>query len=109
MQTDAYYNPVKWATEFECEVQRVKDNFFYGTFCKKIFTYGLPNIDRIFVNKKKKTIVIKWNDGVRTKVKCAKDDTWNVEAGINAAVIKRIIKSNNAYYKDIHKKIEYQD
>lgn len=75
----------------------------------RTFNYGIPNIERIYVNEGKRTIVIKWLTGERTKVKCAKDDTWNVEAGINAAVVKYITKSNNAYYKDIHKKIEYQD
>ena len=78
--------------------------------CKSIIFNGkIPEIERIYVNENKRTIVVKWLTGERTKVKCAKGDTWNVEAGINAAIVKYITKSNHAYYKDIHKKIEYQD
>lgn len=79
---------------------------FYRMFQDR---YNIPEIKKIYIGKKKKSTTIEWSDGTKTKVKCGPGDEYNLEAGINAAVIKKISKSTHFYYKHIRDKIVYTD
>ena len=57
-----------------------------------------PKIKDIYVNKKKQTIVIKWETNETTKVTCDPKDKWDLEKGIMAAITKYVLGNNyNAY------------
>lgn len=71
--------------------------------------YNIPEIKKIYIGKKKKSTTIEWSDGTKTKVKCGFGDEYNLEAGINAAVVKKISRSTHYYYKHIKDKIVYTD
>lgn len=61
------------------------------------------SFDKIWVNKEKKTVVIKWRDGVKTKVKCQDGDTFDAEKGIALCYMKRCFE-NRGCYNDVLKK-----
>lgn len=48
----------------------------------------MVKIENIYVNEKKRTIVVKWYSGETTKVTCAPDDTWDLEKGVAMAIAK---------------------
>ena len=48
-----------------------------------------PKKDEVFVNNKKKTVVIKWADGRMTKVTCDKEDKYDLEKGVLYAMLKK--------------------
>jgi len=53
-----------------------------------------PKIESIYANKKKRTIVIKWQTGETTKVTCHDGDTWDLEKGIMACITKYVLGNN---------------
>lgn len=59
--------------------------------------------EKIWVNKEKKTVVIKWCDGVKTKVKCQDGDSFDAEKGIALCFMKRFF-GNRGCYNDVLKK-----
>ena len=48
-----------------------------------------PVGDEIYVNNKKKTVVIKWADDRMTKATCDKEDKYDLEKGVLYAMLKR--------------------
>lgn len=60
-------------------------------------------IDNIFLNEDKGTVVIKWIDGTRTKVKCQDGETFDAEKGIALCFMKRAFL-NRGCYNDVFKK-----
>lgn len=62
----------------------------------------IPNIKRIIYSDKH-TIVI-WEDGSKTIVKCAGDETFDEYTGFCAAVAKKLFKSTSAVKKVIERK-----
>lgn len=65
--------------------------------------YGIPDIDKIFVNPPYTTI--KWMDGTVTTVKCSSDQEWDRYSGFCAAVVKKLFGSSN----DAKKLLDYAD
>ena len=59
--------------------------------------------DKIWINKEKRTVVIKWKDGVKTKVKCQDGDSFDAEKGIALCYMKRFFE-NRGCYNDVLKK-----
>lgn len=53
-----------------------------------------PKIESIYVNKEKRTTVIKWKTGATTKVTCHESDTWDLEKGIMACITKYVLGNN---------------
>ena len=75
-----------------------------------IHIQGLRNdIVAIYVNKKKEIVALKWSDGEITKVHRRKGDKFDLEAAVNAAIVKRLISSHTEYQKRIEAITEYQD
>ena len=67
------------------------------------------NIVGIYVNRKKELVTIKWSDGEITKVHRRKGDKFDLEAAVNAAIVKRLISSHTEYQKKIEAITEYQN
>lgn len=64
-------------------------------------------IDHIYADVEKRTIVVKWVDGNTTKVKLQEGDNWDLEAGVNAAIVKYLADSHNSYKKFIQNNTTY--
>lgn len=63
------------------------------------------DIENIFVNEEKGTIVVKWGDGATTKVKLEKGDTFDLEAGVSFALLKRLLISHHHLQRVIKDKV----
>lgn len=57
-----------------------------------------PGIEKVIFNPPA-TIVI-WKDGIKTVVKCGKDDVFDPEKGMAMAICKRFFGNKGAYYKE---------
>lgn len=60
-------------------------------------------IENIYLNEDKGTVVIKWIDGTRTKVKCQDGEDFDAEKGIALCFMKRAFH-NRGCYNDVFKK-----
>ena len=60
-------------------------------------------IENIYLNEDKGTVVIKWVDGTKTKVKCQDGETFDAEKGIALCFMKRAFH-NRGCYNDVFKK-----
>ena len=73
--------------------------------------YANPSIEKyihdIYADTEKGVIVVKWADKTITKVKVDSADDWDLEAGVNAAIVKRLYKSHNAFKKFIKANTTY--
>ena len=73
--------------------------------------YADPTIEEyiydIYADPEKGVIVVKWADKTVTKVKVDSADNWDLEAGVNAAIVKRFYKSHNAFKNFITKNTTY--
>lgn len=73
--------------------------------------YADPTIEEyisdIYADPEKGVIVVKWADKTVTKVKVDSADNWDLEAGVNAAIVKRLYKSHNAFKNFITKNTTY--
>ena len=81
------------------------------------FTWGLsdkkeeePNLSKLLYVKKiyadpvKKTTVVIWADGSKTKVKCSDEDVYSLEAGFWAALAKKVYGNYENYSRFLTKK-----
>ena len=59
-------------------------------------------IQKVYINKKKKTVTILWVDNTNTTVTCQNGDTFDEEKGILACYMKRFFE-NRGYYNEIIK------
>lgn len=55
---------------------------------------NLVYIEKVVYNKKKRTTVVIWNDGVVTKSVCHEKDAYNREMGLLLATMKRLTNSD---------------
>ena len=70
----------------------------------------IESIVGIYVNRKKDIVAVKWNDDVVTKVHRRKGDKFDLEAAVNAAIVKRLLVSSHTdYQKKIEAIAEYQN
>lgn len=60
-------------------------------------------IENVYFNEEKRTTVVVWSDGIKTKLKCAPDDIFDKEKGIALAFMKRFY-GNGGKFNDILKK-----
>lgn len=67
-----------------------------------------PEIEHIFVDIENSVIVVAWDSGRKTKVKLKDGDAWDLEAGVNAAIVKEIYAlSHSSYQKLISTHVTY--
>lgn len=73
---------------------------------RKVFNNSILNdgfhIDKIYADKKKKTVAVKWTDGTVTKAKTTED--FDLETGVAMAVLKKVIISHHHLQKIIEKR-----
>lgn len=60
-------------------------------------------IENIYLNEDKGTVIIKWVDGTKTKVKCQDNESFDAEKGIALCFMKRAF-FNRGCYNDVFKK-----
>ena len=54
-------------------------------------------VKKIYADPVKKTTVIVWADGSKTKVKCSDEDVYSLEAGFWSALAKKVYGNYEAY------------
>lgn len=59
----------------------------------------IPKIEKVIFNKP--ATVVLWEDGVKTVVKCDKEDTYDKEKGLLIAILKRLSFNKGAFYKEL--------
>lgn len=102
------------------DIERMYGNYdgsyvnMYDPFGTKVFSSSMQkrdmsafNIENIFVNEEKGTIVVKWGDGATTKVKLEKGDVFDLEAGVSFALLKRLLISHHHLQRVIKDKVIY--
>lgn len=126
---EIYYNinvePVKDHIQLDPIRQRIKEGIermygntvilnMYNPFRTTVFSSSMQKLDmsafdieNIYVNEEKGTIVVKWGDGVTTKVKLEKGDAFDLEAGVSFALLKRLLISHHHLQKVIKEKVIY--
>ena len=82
-----------------------RPRFFTAASYKNRKIYIQPEAEAVYVNKDKRTVVIKWTDETVTKVKCDKKDKFDAEKGVLFAIAKKVL-GNYTNVQDILDKIE---
>lgn len=78
---------------------------YLGMLLEDEFSRGVDSaleknqIDKVYVNETKGTVVIAWKDGNITKSKCAKEDTFDLNVGFAVAYTKYFFGSSSNGYK----------
>ena len=83
-------------------------NIFNQSCTKKLrYIKELPPIKDVFFDIEDKTTTIVWEDGEKTKVKCAPGEKFNYELGVVYAIIKRVYtdKGGKNFSKLINKAV----
>lgn len=130
---EIYYNinvePVKDHIQLDPIRQRIKEDIermygnydgsyvnMYNPFRTTVFSSSMQKLDmsafdieNIYVNEEKGTIVVKWGDGVTTKVKLEKGDAFDLEAGVSFALLKRLLISHHHLQRVIKEKVIYSE
>lgn len=79
------------------EMYRQMLNARYGIDTLNLF----PNIDDVIFSGP--ATVVKWKDGTKTVVKCAKNDNFDPEKGLAMAIAKKALGNKGNYYETIRK------
>jgi len=74
-----------------------------GFFGAAPVTKGLsvPEIEKVIFNNP--TTIVLWADGTKTIVRCGKDETFYEDAGLSAAVSKKLFGSRAAFLREVAK------
>ena len=75
-------------------------------WCSKTYRHEVKNV---WVNRKKLTTVVKFDDDKIVKVKLSEGDEWDVYNAVAIAIAEHVYGSNSAFKKMIDKKMEIQD
>jgi hypothetical protein len=75
-------------------------------WCSKTYRH---EVKHIWVNRKKLTTSVKFDDDKIVKVKLSEGDEWNVYNAVAVAIAEHVYGSNSALKKMIDKKMEIQD
>lgn len=75
---------------------------------KATMSIGKPEdkIKAIFVNRKKRLVVVRWIDNSTTKVKCQPDDDFSVDIGVALAYCYKFFNSKTQFRKVIAEHIK---
>lgn len=82
----------------------LNNNSVYGVMGKSSRMQELPQPKKIIVKPNDEMIIVLWQDGTKTIVKCCEDDNFDVDNGIARAYIKKIYGTNGKFrkqYKDL--------
>lgn len=79
------------------EMHRQMLNARYGIGTASLF----PDIDDVIFSGP--ATIVKWKDGTKTVVKCAKNDSFDPEKGLAMAIAKRALSNKGNYYEIIKK------
>lgn len=64
-------------------------------------THGAPKpndrIKNVYFNKEKGTTCVLWDDGKKTIVKCAPEDTWDEEKALALCYMKRVLGNRGSF------------
>ena len=71
--------------------------------CMKSSTKKDSRIEKVIFNKEKRTTVVIWKDGIKTIIKCHKDDIWDEEKAIALCYMKRML-GNRSYFNEVLEK-----
>ncbi len=70
-------------------------------------TCGAPKpndrIKNVYFNKEKGTTCVLWDDGKKTIVKCAPEDTWDEEKALALCYMKRVLGNRGSFNETLHK------
>jgi len=69
---------------------------------------GVPDIDKIYVNEKKRTTVVTFEDGTKEKIKLGKGDKFDVYNAVAICIAKKRYGNNSAFKKEIKDKVIVQ-
>ena len=71
--------------------------------CMKSSVKKDSRIEKVIFNKEKRTTVVIWKDGIKTIIKCHKDDIWDEEKAIALCYMKRML-GNRSYFNEVLEK-----
>lgn len=70
-------------------------------------TCGAPKpndrIKNVYFNKEKGTTCVVWDDGTKTIVKCAPEDTWDEEKALALCYMKRLLGNRGSFNETLKK------
>ena len=70
-------------------------------------TNGTPKpndrIKNVYFNKEKGTTCVLWDDGKKTIVKCAPEDTWDEEKALALCYMKRVLGNRGSFNETLRK------
>jgi len=85
---------------------------------KTLLPQSHPELEKVYANPTKQTIVLKWTDGTTTKANCDEADNFDLEKGVAVAMAKKYFTFNEIdrytkwtekiYGKELGKLITYQ-
>lgn len=102
--TTDYKNPVK--IKRQISVEEAADLIARtGMTVRTITNYSIirgaarPNdrIKNVYFNKEKRTTCVVWDDGKKTIVKCAPEDTWDEEKALALCYMKRVLGNRGSF------------
>lgn len=99
-----YFNPHH--IDYTKAIISAMDTNVFSSSMQKLNMHAF-DIDNIYVNEEKGTIVVKWGDGATTKVKLEKGDVFDLEAGVSFALLKRLLISHHHLQRVIKDKVIY--
>lgn len=70
------------------------------------FSSPKDRIKKIYVNKEKRLVIVKWIDGSSTKVKCQPGDDFCITIGVALAYCYKFFGSKNKFNKVIVERIQ---
>ena len=70
-----------------------------GTLAITVPLYHFPPIEEVIFNEPGKATIIRWNDGVKTIVRCGDGETFDRYTGFMAAVCKRLFNGTTTAKK----------
>lgn len=97
-----YNNPVKILFQKDVSNSSIISGDFHLrtiTHAKIVQAPDRPDhgIKKMFINPKKKTTVIWWKDGTKTKVKCQDGENFDVEKGVALCYMKKFFNNRGCY------------
>ena len=103
-----YDNQVKIARKLnaqECQVFEKSKSLRVITNFQ--MTCGVPKpkdrIKNVYFNKEKGTTCVLWDDGTKTIVKCAPEDTWDEEKALALCYMKRLLGNRGSFNETLKK------
>lgn len=99
---------IEYSMPLDLYINNLKHTNYMKYFNTNLSEFNIENlIHHIYANAEKGVIVVKWIDGEITKVTLQEGDSWDLEAGVNAAIVKYLTDSHSSYKKFIQNNTTY--